>query len=386
LPDCQEKIVRSSTFSSSTDYPQGDWLKTWLLAFALAGTLLLGWEAFLRSRGHQPTVVDDKALWALQRDRVYPDNGETAVVLLGDCRMQLDIVPQILRERFPHARIVQLAVEQTSPIAALRDLAADERFRGIIICAFNERLLCQDMWDTLQPYVDYYHAQYTLNEKLNRLLSTAAQRTFTVIHPELRLDDVIVSLAKTRRLPSPYYIEIHADRSRLADYSNEDLQAHRAWVLGRAQWLCTESELPGARQWLQEATELEPYVQAVQGRGGRVVFLRLPTTADHFTYDEFMFPKQMYWDRFAAQTSALCLHFKDLPQLSAFDCPDTAHLDRNDAPRFTRELAHALEDRGLFGAPGGTISGQRDAGEQTPCHRQGGVTCTDCAGPEDKPS
>ncbi len=375
--------MHSSIFSSSTDYPKGGWLKSWLLASALAGTFLLGWEAFLRNRGHRPTVVDDKALWALQRDRVYPGDGETAVVLLGDCRMQLDIVPQILQERFPHARIVQLAVEQTSPIAALRDLAADEGFHGVIICALNERLLCRDMWDTLQPYVDYYHANYTLNEELNRLLSTAVQRTFTVIHPELRLDDVIMSLVRTRRLPSPYYIEIHADRSRLADYSNEDLQAHRAWVLGRARWLCTETELPGARQWLQEAANVEQYVQAIQGRGGRVVFLRLPTTGDHFTYDEFMFPKEMYWDRFAAQTSALCLHFKDLPQLSGFDCPDTSHLDRKDAPRFTRELANVLEDRGLFNPPARTIVGEQGAGGEKRCrcrkHDRNDVAHTDCA-------
>ncbi len=375
--------MHSSIFSSSTDYPKDGWLKTWVLALVLAGTLLLGWETFLRSRGHRPTVVDDKALWAVQRDRVYSDGSETAVVLLGDCRMQLDIVPQILRDRLPHARIVQLAVEKTSPIAALRDLAADEGFRGIVLCALNERLLCKDMWGTLQPYVDYYHAQYTFNEKLNRLLSTAVQRTLTAIHPELRLDDVILSLVRTRRLPSPYYIEIHADRSRLADYSNEDLQAHRAWVLGRAQWLCTENELPGARQWLDETAELEPYVQAIQGRGGRVLFLRLPTTGDHFTYDEFMFPKGMYWDRFAAQTSALCLHFKDLPQLSAFDCPDTSHLDRKDAPRFTRELAKVLEDRGLFRPPGCTIVEEQDAGAEERCccqeRDQGEVADTDCA-------
>jgi len=373
--------VRSSIFSSNADYPKGGWLKTWLLALALSGTLLLGWEAVLRSLGHRPTVVDDKALWAVQRDRVYTDCCETPVVLLGDCRMQLDVVPQVLRDRLPHTRIVQLAVEQTSPVAVLRDLASDERFRGIVLCALSERLLCKDMWDTQQPYVDFYHAQYTLNEKLNRLLSTAVQRTFTVVHPELRLDDVIVSLVKTRRLPSPYYIEIHADRSRLGDYSHQDLQAHRAWVLGRAKWLYTESELPGARQWLQEAVEIEKHVQAIQGRGGRVVFLRLPTTGDHFTYDEFMFPKEMYWDLFAAQTSALCIHFKDLPQLSAFDCPDTSHLDRRDAPRFTRELAKVLEDRGLFSIPG-SIAREQDAGKRPRCrcqdHNQGNIAHTDC--------
>jgi hypothetical protein len=316
--------VRSSTFSFS-ECPEGPWLRTWLLAAGLIVAFLASWECTLRGLGYRPTVVDDKALWAVQRERVYGDNGQETVVLLGDCRMQLGFVPQVLAEQFPGHRVVQLAVEQTSPVATLRDLAADERFNGILICGLNARLLCEDLWDTQQPYVDYYHNKYTLNEKLNRLLSAAFQQRLTIIHPQLRLDDMIVSLIKTRHLPSPYYVETHADRSRLADYSGVDIAAHRQFTVGRAHWLCAGRALPSSVKWLEDAMKLEDYVQAIQSRGGQVIFVQFPTTGDHLRYDEYMFPKVQYWDAFAAKTSALCLHFRDVPQLAAFTCPDWSH-------------------------------------------------------------
>ena len=247
-------------------------------------------------------------------------------------------MPQVLQASFPGYRVVQLAVQETSPIATLRDLAADERFNGIVVCGLNARLLCKDMWDTQQRYVDYYHNNYGLNAKLNRSFSTLMQRTFAAIHSQLRLDDLVIRLAQGQPLPSPYYLETQEDRSRLADYRRVDLQVHRKWAYDRTRWLSNDRDLPGTAEWLHDAMEVEEWVKAIQARGGRVVFVQLPTTGQLYSYDEIIFPKKMYWDAFAARTSALCIHFKDVPQLAGFDCPDLSHLDRADAPRFTTEL------------------------------------------------
>jgi hypothetical protein len=313
----------------------------------LAGVMLLGWEMTLRSLGHRPTVVDDDALWATQRNRVYGDCCSKAIVLLGDCRIQGDLVPQVLARKFPDHRVVQLAVEGTSPVATLQDLASDEKFNGVVLCATNARMLCEDMWDTQQPYIEYYHTDYGLNQRLNRSLSALMQQSLVAVHPQLRLDDIIVHLAKKREFLPPHYIETHADRSRMIDYSHVDVEAHRLWALGRTQSLCGMA-LPTATKWLEDLTKLEQSIDAIQARGGRVIFLQLPTTGDHLRYDEWIFPKARFWDALAAQTSALCIHFKDVPELSGFECPDSSHLDRRDAPRFTLELAKVLENQGLF--------------------------------------
>jgi hypothetical protein len=135
-----------------------------------------GWELTLRHMGHRPNLTDDEALWASQRDRVYTRAGRKPIVLIGDCRIQLGLVPEVLRDNFSGHPVVQLAVQESSPIATFRDLAADEKFNGIVICGLDARLLYKDMWDTQQRYVDYYHRQYGLNAKLNRFFSTLAQK------------------------------------------------------------------------------------------------------------------------------------------------------------------------------------------------------------------
>jgi len=312
--------------------------------------LLLGWETTLRRLGHRPNGGDDKALCASQRARVYSRHGEKTLVLLGDCRAQLGLVPQVLRDRFPGHRVVQLSIQETSPVATLRDLAEDRRFDGIVVCALDARLLCKDMWDNQQSYVDYYHREFRLNARLNRFFTTLTQRTLAAANPQLRWDELALRLARGQRLPSPYYIETHADRSRLADYRRVDLQRHRKWAYDRIRWLSADRELPGPEEWLRDALEVEKWVQAIQTRGGRVVFLQPPTTGRHFAYTEFLFPKAEYWDAFAARTSALCVHFQDVRELAAFDCPDTSHIDRADAPRFTQELAKVLQGHALFAA------------------------------------
>jgi len=360
--------MHSSTSNSNRVLPEGPWLRTWLLAIVLVAGVVGGWEIALRRMGHRPTVVDDQALWASQRARVYTVDGRKTIVLTGDCRVQLGLVPEVLRSSFPDHRIVQLAVEETSPIATLRDLAADEKFDGIVICGLDARLLCKDMWATQQQYVDYYHQAYHWNTRLNRCLSTLVQKTLVCLHPRLRLNELAILFARGEPFPSPWYLETHADRSRLADYSRVDLKAHRQWVLDRTRWLSNDRQLPGVEEWLSDATQVEEWVGTIQARGGRVVFVQLPTTGQVRKYEEFVFPKAMYWDAFAARTSALCVHFEDVLGLTGFDCPDTVHLDRADAPRFTRELGKALADRDLLGEPICTVASEHTAAGSTSHH------------------
>lgn len=365
--------MHSSIFSSSVGYPEGHWLKTWLLAIVVVMALLVGWEIALRSMGHRPTVVDDDALWAGERDHVYAGRCEKVIVLIGDYRIQLGLVPQVLRDYFPWNRVVQLAVQETSPIATLRDLAADERFNGIVVCGINARLFCKDMWDTQQRYVDYYHEQYGLNAKWNRFFSTLAQKHLTFIHPQLRLSDLITRLAQGQSLPSPYYLETNEDRSRLADYGPVDVAMHRKLAYDRSRWLSYNKSLPGPEEWLEDTLEVEEWVKAIRARGGCVVFVEFPTTGELYSYDEMLFPKKSYWDAFAARTSALCIHFKDVPGLAAFDCPDMSHMDGADAPRFTLELSKALAGCDLLDTPICPVaSGQAPGGSASyPCDRSG---------------
>jgi hypothetical protein len=74
----------------------------------------------------------------------------------------------------------------------------------------------------------------------------------------------------------------------------------------------------------------------------------MPTCDERWEADERMFPKALFWDQLAARTHAMAIHFKDYPTLASFPCPDTSHLDKRDAPAFTRGLLEILRQRGVF--------------------------------------
>ena len=83
-------------------------------------------------------------------------------------------------------------------------------------------------------------------------------------------------------------------------------------------------------------------------RGGRVVFVRFPTSGAGSEVDKRNFPKADFWDVFEKASGALVLHHEDVPRLRGFTTPDWSHLDQVDAARFTGALLAELVDRGIL--------------------------------------
>ena len=327
--------------------PPGPSGRTWLLTLTLTGLILTGAEAFWRSRGHQPSVVDDPELWSFHRGRV-DDGGMKSVALVGASRIQLDFATDTFRRRFPDHTLVQLAIDGRYPVATLRDLAEDGRFRGVVIAAIDPNGLLRRNRAAQQEYVDFYDRRSTLNNRLNRVIGCWLQARLVILNPQVHLKKVLERLLRRYPLPPPIYVITRFDRSRQADYTKIDLAAHRRWRVGR---LREGPAAPGRltpQAWLEEALEIEPLVREIESRGGRVVLIVCPVTGETLENQMRQFPKADYWDRFAAATSAETIHFLDVPALAGFDCPDTSHLDYRDAPRFTDGLLDELVQRSVL--------------------------------------
>ena len=82
--------------------------------------------------------------------------------------------------------------------------------------------------------------------------------------------------------------------------------------------------------------------------GGRVVFLQMPVDGETRALEDERCPRAQNWDRLLSRTGAVGLHYLDHPELAAFRTGDGSHLDRRDAPAFTRALLRILGDRGLL--------------------------------------
>jgi hypothetical protein len=93
-------------------------------------------------------------------------------------------------------------------------------------------------------------------------------------------------------------------------------------------------------------------VERIQGRGGRVVFVAMPSSGLVRDIDERRFPKELFWNRFITIVKAPAVHFEDVAALSRFTCPDGSHLDMRDQMEFTRALASSVNDA-ILKAPAG---------------------------------
>jgi len=328
--------------SISSFKPGQSWVYAWLLSLVLVAASLGGWEYSLRERDYLPSVDDSHELWSWYRAQV---GGERSIVLLGTSRMLLDIDMATLRERYYSWRVLQLSINGQYPVLALEDLARDESFQGIAIISLNAQALEPYYRDMQREYVNYYHQHSSLNNRFNKRLGAGLQENLVSLHPLLRLQALLDFKALNGHLPAPFYVRTLADRSFVGDYQrvNRDQLRHH-FVNGKADNYRENPPTP-AVDLLEQSKDIAEWIEKIQYRGGQVVLLRLPTVDEHWELDEQFYPRSHYWDPFAAGTSALALHFRDVPGVGRFDFPDTSHLDYRDSPAFTTLLFDHMEER-----------------------------------------
>lgn len=346
----------SSISSSDRTVPGGPWLRVWVLSLALTLSALGGLETFWRHNGQRPSIVDDPAWWSYQRDRAATNDPKT-VVLLGASRIQLDFSMELFARLYPRYEAVQLAIDGRHPLAALRDLAEDESFKGVVLCDLTPPSFLRATRDEQQEYVDYRRAKGNLNRFLNRLIASWIQERFAIVNPQVNLRDVGVRYLIARKLPRPLYLITRFDRSRAADYALIDVEKQRRFRVERLRHGFEANPPPTPEQWLEQALDVEPWIQRIQARGGQVVFACLPTSGEYGALEGAYYPKTLYWDRFAVATGARTLHFRDYPDLSDFECPDGSHLDQRDKERFTVALLARLSSMGVLETAGAPTAG-----------------------------
>jgi hypothetical protein len=330
-------IVLSSTSSSDSLAPDPHWRRAWLLTAALLLILLGGYELYWRSLGFVPMVNDDADLWSLARSRVRADD-PNEIVLIGGSRLQLGLDPELFARSFTDRKPIQLAVDGSSCVPVLDHFSRDEHFRGLLICEVSHFFFSGlDLTAGKQAEYVHHYQQRSASAFIEESL-----RSWIQSHLVLRLSDVSL-----KRLPGhlihgkslkPNYIVTLPGRSRRADYSQSDLPGLQRYREEKSR--AAEFGAPPA-QLQHDLDTLEEMVRRIQSRGGRVVFLVMPTSGVVRQIEQEHVPREKYWDRLVAHTQAMTIHFANYTSLQ-FECPEGSHLDYREAREFTRHFASIL--------------------------------------------
>ena len=291
------------------------------------------------------TADDNVDLWVKERTRLA-SAGPHVIALIGASRIQLGVdIGTFARET--GIRPIQLAINGNSPLPVLEHLAKDTRFRGIVICSItgegpdptgNE--ITARSWihayeqSKKNSAIRMYYAE--LEESLRQLTRKFITPRPELFQPERQLGRILLGNAT-----ATINMQINSDRSIKVDYLGSDTATARKAFPRESREL--NKKPVSVAEYLARTRTVEPWVDAIQKRGGRVIFVRFPSGGKLWKDDEAAYPRTKYWDAFARQTHGVALHFADYPELSHFTLPDESHLDYRDAVPFTQSLTHILK-------------------------------------------
>ena len=146
--------------------------------FAVTFILFAGWELLWRHLGFVPTHTDTYGLWAEKRDEVSGKK-QQEIVLLGASRVFYGINIYTLSE-LTGKSVTQLAINGSSPLPQLEELAKDENFTGLVLCGvtplyfFN---LTEFYWKS-DAYIKFYKKR-SISDRITHLLNFTLEQYFS---------------------------------------------------------------------------------------------------------------------------------------------------------------------------------------------------------------
>ncbi|WP_376697364.1 hypothetical protein [Wenzhouxiangella sp. EGI_FJ10305] len=322
-------------------------IAVFVIAGVVATATVGGWEWLWRERGFTPALYDDRDLWAAHRQRAVTVAQENNFTVLGASRIQLAFSTRAFENTLPDWEATSLAINGHYPVAVLEDLAADEDFAGVLMVAVDARGLAHWYHDMSAPWVRHYHRDFGPQRRIERHLLTFLQENLVVVGAPFNLVRRLEGWIENQP-PPQNYTTMESDRTIAADYEQADVPGLRKHFTEALAADYREHPAPSPRRWLSDLKRIEQAVARIQERGGRVVFLRMPTADEHWQLDRKNYPRELYWDQLAEATSATTIHFSDYPTLAELELPDTSHIDQSDRARFTRALAGILREQGTL--------------------------------------
>ncbi|NBD95112.1 MAG: hypothetical protein GVY11_01370 [Gammaproteobacteria bacterium] len=318
---------------------------------ALAGLIALaavaGWEWLWRERGYEPALYDDRDLWAQHRLRAVTGDSAKHFTVIGASRIQLAFSTRAFEAALPGWEAISLAINGHYPVAVLEDLAADEDFSGVLLVAVDARGLAHWYHDMSAPWVRHYHRNFGPQRRLERHLLSGLQQHLVAVGSAFNLVRRLEGWLDGRP-PPRHYTTLQADRTIAADYARADVPGLRRHFTNALAADYDKHPPPSPERWRADLGRIERAVSAIRERGGRVVFLRMPTADAHWDLDRENYPRERYWDRLAEATAATTIHFQDDERLAGLELPDTSHIDQSDRARFTRDLVDLLIERDVL--------------------------------------
>lgn len=319
--------------------------------------VIASWEIYLRNHGYETSYYDDPALWAHKRKMVY-EPADKATVFSGSSRIKFDTDIDTW-ESTTGEHAIQLACVGSTPLPVLDNLANDEKFKGKLIVDVVEGLFFSIHGADDRPVtnIKYYkeqtpaqwasfHINHLLESKLvfldkewNSLGSKLEQLPLKDREGVRNFKGFPSDFGRVKFSRQEYMTDKMAGDTSIAN------KVIAIWqMFGRAN---TTPPITG-KPLDSLFAAIKTSVDKIKARGGKVIFVRPPSTGGYAAAEKKFYPREVYWDRLLTATGTDGIHYADYPVLADLHCPEESHLNLHDAVVFTNELIKILKEKGWF--------------------------------------
>ncbi len=326
--------------------------RSWLIATIVLLIAFAAWEWKWRAWGAQPTYRNSDASWAMQRRRIDAGEGHKTV-LLGASRVLFDVQLPVW-ERLLGERPIQLAIEGTTPLPMLEDLAENPKFTGRLLIG-----VAPDVFFTGFGYRDgvlKYYKQETLSHRAGQWLSMhLIEPFFSFYEDDFKFFTFLKRQKWATRPGVPDYIDVRKltmhdrDRNtRMWSKVETDAEYRELCRLIWSQFF--DVPVPGMetpadleRVGNEQIDRTAAAVAKLRSRGVPILFLRPPVDGGYRDFENRDFPRAKTWDALLAKVGVPGIHFEDHPELQGLNLPEWSHLAAADADRFTEGLCRLIQ-------------------------------------------
>jgi hypothetical protein len=342
-------------------------IKAGILTVILIVASLTCWEIYLRSKGYPISYDDDASLWSTKRIKVYQPS-DAATVFIGSSRIKYDLdIPTW--ENITGDKVIQLSMVGTSPRPFLEDLANDKNFKGKLIIDITEGLFFgrnkKRSEKTSTEFEDYYK-KWTPAQKFSSYVDYGIESGFVFLEKnKFSLNTLLDELPIANRkgvfnrpiFPKGFGMNTSErqnfmDEEFLRDTSQQKHQQRNWAMLGNFE------KTPGISGDSLTAIfkEVKNNIDKIKARGGKILFIRTPSSGDYRDGEKIAYPRDKYWDKLLVYTNTPGIYFEDYPETDHFICPEWSHLSPKDAVVYTKDLIKILIEEKSWEFPKKNIS------------------------------
>ena len=322
------------------EIPHQPWRTMALAVLALLLVITPLWEWQMRRLELNPGDLSGTYdVWAGQRRQV--DKRNVPIALVGDSRIlydtDLDLVTQLAG-----VRPIQLGIAGGTGLPVLEDLANDPHFHGLAIVGIAETSFFDTRHTTMRTQSALALSRWeSPSKRVSYMIQRVLSQPLAMLDDEYQLSTLIFDLDPDWRagVRGPYHDvwKIGQTRANGQSWVWRRLE-HDQYLSDHARGVWHQLFPPFP---LDDASIHEILVRSrnaidkIRARGGDVVFLRPPSSADIRFIEDKHLPRVRGWDALLAYTHTKGIHADDLATAQGLVLPEGSHLTQACATVFT---------------------------------------------------